>query len=58
MVRIAYRNNFYEMGWGISDVKKELGTKSKIMAGSNKNEKSVSRSKMGSLRVSSKTKSL
>ena len=31
---MVHRNNFYEMGWGISDEKKELGTKSKISTGS------------------------
>ena len=34
MVRIVYRNIFYEMGWGISDEKKELWTKSKNLEGS------------------------
>ena len=33
MVRMVYRNNFYEMGWGISYEKKELWTKSKILEG-------------------------
>ena len=31
MVRMVHRNLFYEMGLEISDEKKELGTKSKIL---------------------------
>ena len=27
MVRMVYRNNFYEMGWGISDEKRSYGLK-------------------------------
>ena len=34
MVLMVHRNIFYEMGRGISDEKKELGTKSKIFEGS------------------------
>ena len=36
MVRMVHRNLFYEMGLEISDEKKELGTKSKILGRSKK----------------------
>ena len=58
MVRMVHRNLFYEMGLEISDEKKELWTKSKILGRSKKIKKSVLRSKIGLLRALSKTKSL
>ena len=34
MVRMVHMIIFHEMGWGISDEKKELGTKNKVLEGS------------------------
>ena len=35
---MVYRNNFYEMGWGIRDEKKELWTKTENLGWSRNSE--------------------